>query len=180
MCIRDSVSQVTPESPDIPRAMVLTGSFALSLATGLFCHHRPREWLPANLTPASGRQDHTTSPSARKAPSSLAPLASTASCPASVTISSRPSVGQDGEGYKGDLRFRKIRIFLQMGLDRQISDLPVGYVDRPVRRPSKSVGRIGAQRVRATARPHDRLRRNPPVSGLGGGLRRYPIYGVNP
>jgi hypothetical protein len=31
--------------------------------TGLSCHHRPRR-LPANLTPASGRQDHTTSPSA--------------------------------------------------------------------------------------------------------------------
>jgi hypothetical protein len=33
----------------------------------------------ANLTPASGRQDHTTSPSARSALSSLAPPASTAS-----------------------------------------------------------------------------------------------------
>jgi hypothetical protein len=31
------VGQVTPESPGIPRAMVLTGSFALSPATGLFC-----------------------------------------------------------------------------------------------------------------------------------------------
>jgi hypothetical protein len=59
------VSQVTPESPGIPRAMVLTGSFALSPATGLSCHRRPRKLLPANLTPASGRQDHTTSPSAR-------------------------------------------------------------------------------------------------------------------
>ena len=60
---RTRVSQVTPESPGIPRAMVLTVSFALSLVTGLSCHHRPRS-LPANLTPASGRQDHTTSPSA--------------------------------------------------------------------------------------------------------------------
>ena len=30
------------KSPGIPRAMVLTVSFALSLATGLSCHHRPR------------------------------------------------------------------------------------------------------------------------------------------
>jgi hypothetical protein len=58
------VSQVTPESPGIPHAMVLTASFVLSPAIGLFCHRRPRKLLPANLTPASRRQDHTTSPSA--------------------------------------------------------------------------------------------------------------------
>src|ERR1700758_2017789 len=46
--------------------MVLTGSFELSLVTGLSCHHHPRdaERVFASLTPASGRQDHTTSPSA--------------------------------------------------------------------------------------------------------------------
>ena len=44
-----------------------------------------------NLTPASGRQDHTTSPSATKALSSEAPLASTASRLTSVTIAKRPS-----------------------------------------------------------------------------------------
>src|SRR6266436_9827800 len=45
--------------------MVLTVSFALSLVTGLFCHHRSRgNDSNKNLTPASGRQDHTTSPSA--------------------------------------------------------------------------------------------------------------------
>jgi|SRR5579872_3185617 len=43
--------------------MVLTVSFALSLVTGLFCHHR-RRIISVDLTPASGRQDHTTSPSA--------------------------------------------------------------------------------------------------------------------
>jgi hypothetical protein len=31
--------QVAPESPGIPRAMVLTVSSALSLVTGLVCHH---------------------------------------------------------------------------------------------------------------------------------------------
>jgi hypothetical protein len=55
-----------PESPGIPCAMVLTVSFALSPVTGLVCHRRPKEaLLLENLTPASGRQDHTTSPSAR-------------------------------------------------------------------------------------------------------------------
>jgi hypothetical protein len=52
--------------------MVLTVSFALSPVTGLFCHRRQRtnvlsapgkaDKTSANLTPASGRQDHTTSP----------------------------------------------------------------------------------------------------------------------
>ena len=43
--------------------MVLTVSFVLSSATGLVCH-RCLRIISANLTPASGRQDHTTSPSA--------------------------------------------------------------------------------------------------------------------
>src|SRR5260221_13665989 len=64
---------VAPEHPAFPHAMVLTVSFALSPVTGLFCHRRQRishvktrsgRHASANLTPASGRQDHTTSPSA--------------------------------------------------------------------------------------------------------------------
>ena len=54
--------------------MVLTVSFALSLVTGLCCHHRLRI-ESANLTPASGRQDHTTSPSAK-----ISALVSSAAC----------------------------------------------------------------------------------------------------
>jgi hypothetical protein len=49
-----------------------------------------------DLTPASGRQDHTASPSARDVIRLLTSFASTASRPASVTIASRPSVGRDG------------------------------------------------------------------------------------
>ncbi len=69
--------------PAFPHAMVLTVSFVLSPVTGLFCHRRQRtnvfvctlvsgltflsapgraDLNSANLTPASGRQDHTTSP----------------------------------------------------------------------------------------------------------------------
>jgi hypothetical protein len=41
--------------------MVLTVSFALSSVTGLSCHRR--SWfVSTNLAPASGRQDHATSP----------------------------------------------------------------------------------------------------------------------
>ena len=62
---RTRVSQVTPETPGIPRAMVY----------GLFrALPGDRALLPpsfadrsATLTPASGRQDHTTSPSASSA-----------------------------------------------------------------------------------------------------------------
>jgi hypothetical protein len=53
-----------------------------------------------------------------------APLASTASRRlTSVTIAKRPfGVGRDGQAYKGDLGVLKTRIFLQMGLDSQITD----------------------------------------------------------
>jgi hypothetical protein len=51
-------------SPGIPYAMVLTVSFVLSPVIGLICHRRLQTLPSANLTPASRRQDHTTSPSA--------------------------------------------------------------------------------------------------------------------
>ena len=122
---RTRVTTSTPESPDVPARNGFTVSFVLSPVTGLFCHRRPRikvlskpgraDSTSANLTPASGRQDHTTSPYAsapfvsspfdrsripwRTRPASrCAPdtAASTASLPASVTIAIRPSVGWDG------------------------------------------------------------------------------------
>jgi hypothetical protein len=54
-------SQIHPASP---HAMVLTVSFALSPVIGLSCHRHLAELPPRDLTPASRRQDHTTSPSA--------------------------------------------------------------------------------------------------------------------
>jgi hypothetical protein len=100
------------------------------------------------LTPASGRQDHTTSPSAEPALSSAAPPASIASRLASVTIAIRPSVRRDSDGYRSDLGQAKTRIFLQQGLDRQISDLPVGHI-----MPSFMVLQ-GARTRPARKRPH--------------------------
>src|ERR1700688_291983 len=67
------VTTVAPEHPAFPHAMVLTVSFVLSPVIGLVCHRRLRIWpvntpagrhASADLTPASRRQDHTTSPSA--------------------------------------------------------------------------------------------------------------------
>ena len=50
-----------------------------------------RSLLPRNLTPASGRQDHTTSPSAHACVRLSQAFASTASHRAFVTIATRPS-----------------------------------------------------------------------------------------
>ena len=100
-----------PESPGIPARNGFNGFLRALLGD--------HAWLPpssadrsAHLTPASERQDHTTSPSA-SAPFVRVPVithepkpalrslctpdtaASTASRPASVTIASRPSVGRD-------------------------------------------------------------------------------------
>src|ERR1700675_404589 len=103
--------------------MVLTVYFVLSPVPGLFCHRRLRtnvlsapgraDPTSATLTPASGRQDHTTSPYASvpfvsspfdssrtstretRPASRCAPdtAASTAPHPAPVTIAIRPSCG---------------------------------------------------------------------------------------
>src|SRR3984893_10792890 len=69
---RTRVTTSTPESPDVPARNGFTTYFVLSPVTGLFCHRRPRtnvtpkpgraDITSANLTPASGCQDHTTSP----------------------------------------------------------------------------------------------------------------------
>jgi hypothetical protein len=74
--------------------MVLTAYFVLSPVIGLYCHRRCRNCfrqLDAGVE-ASGPHDF-----AVRKPSAFvkAPLASTTSYPASVTIAIRPSVGQD-------------------------------------------------------------------------------------
>jgi hypothetical protein len=84
------VSQVTPKTPGIPRAMVYDLFRALPGDRALL-PPSPADHS-ANLTPASRRQDHTTSPSV-SAPFVIGASASTASRPASVTIASRPSCG---------------------------------------------------------------------------------------
>jgi hypothetical protein len=76
------------------------------------------------LTPASGRQDHTFSPSAS------ASFVSTLIARMMPPRPSHPAPNvrddreapllweQDGKGYSSDLGLLKIRIFLQKGLDR--------------------------------------------------------------
>ena len=79
--------------------MVLTVSFALSLVTGLSCHHpRVMQSIVASLTPASGRQDHTISPSATRAFVWCAVASIASSVQRFVTIAKRPSCGQKTRG----------------------------------------------------------------------------------
>ena len=126
VCKGSEAHEYSPRShrdhPAFPHAMVLTASFVLSPVTGLFCHRHQRicslsapgraDTPSANLTPASGRQDHTTSPSAaivsrqravnrsrihrtRPAIPSRAKRCRVhrIPCPTSVTIAIRPSCG---------------------------------------------------------------------------------------
>src|SRR5437762_12226826 len=95
--------------------MVLTVSFVISPVIGLFCHRRQRK-ASANLTPASRRQDHTTSPSA-SAPFVSAALASTASR-AQRPGRSRyaPHVGREVVAVRFDLGEVRTVLLLLMGL----------------------------------------------------------------
>src|SRR5712675_1591593 len=143
-----------------PHAMVLTVSFELSPVTGLFCHRRSADMFlskpgradlnSANLTPASGRQDHTTSPYAatslvrslgnrsqafrqpalrsRRAQNAAA---STASLPASVTIMIRPSGGVGCESSRCDLGCVGTEIFFgktEIRLDSPVNKTPDGQI----------------------------------------------------
>ena len=122
------VSQVTPESPGIPRAMVLR----------LITLPGDRAFLPPSSAGTASRElDASVGASGPHAfavrltrHSSKAHSASTASCPASVTISSRPSVGQDGDGYRVICIFGKSEYFCKRGWTEGAincpSDLPVG------------------------------------------------------
>jgi hypothetical protein len=79
-----------------------TAYFVLSPANRAFLPPSPAEMTSANLTPASGCQDHTTSPSA-SAPFVKGASTSTASRPASVTIAKRPFGGAGRGAYRPDL-----------------------------------------------------------------------------
>ena len=81
----------------------------------------PRSLLLENLTPASGRQDHTTSPSACRALVRCA--AHVHRIPPRVRDDRETPLcaGRDGVGYVGDLGQKGTKIFLRRGLDMQIT-----------------------------------------------------------
>jgi hypothetical protein len=116
-----------PETPGIPARNGFNG-FLRALPGDRACLPPSSTDNSANLTPASGRQDHTTSPSAHM-PFVSDTATSTASRPASVTIAIRPSVGRDGKGYRFDLGLAGTEIFLKMGLDSRTAEQPVGQIN---------------------------------------------------
>jgi len=84
--------------------------------------------IAAGLIPASGDQDHTTSPSA------LAALVLRSHCvhriprPTFVTIAKRPSCGAGWRIMYIALNFRKGEIFLASRLDTNSENQPVGQI----------------------------------------------------
>src|ERR1700736_839527 len=107
--------------------MVLTVSFVLSPVTGLFCHRHQRKLPLANLTPASGRQDHTTSPSAPVAIRLWRIRVHRIPCRVD-DVGQRPSVARDARLNAPDLPDGTSEIFSRMGLDKPIQKLPDGHV----------------------------------------------------
>jgi hypothetical protein len=101
-----------------------TACFVLAPVTG-FLATVISKITSANLTPAPGRQAHTTSPYAM-ATLVFMTFASTATCPSFVTTAYAPLVGQDGGSRKSDLPDGGSGIFLREGLDRLLVICPSG------------------------------------------------------
>ena len=153
------VTTSTPESPGIPARngfngflRALPGDRALlppSLADMVLSKPGRADRTSANLTPASGRQDHTTSPYATtslvrvlvdrsqifqpalRSRCAQNAAASTASRPAFVTMANAPLVGWDGGSCSSDLGGVGMEIFLQRGLDSPFNKRPDGQITRP-------------------------------------------------
>jgi hypothetical protein len=64
---RASSPRGSPDSPGIPARNGFNGFLRALLGDRAFLSPSPAECFPADLTPASRRQDHTTSPSAKSA-----------------------------------------------------------------------------------------------------------------
>src|SRR6202035_5715074 len=143
--------------PAFPHAMVLTAYVGLSPVTGLFCHRRLADivlslpgWAdrtPQDLTPASGRQDHTILPSAKSVSRQRAgdrsrvfrpALRSHRAPNAAASTASRPyvrddretplCVGRDGQTHKDVSTNHGSEIFLQRGLDSPVNKAPDGQI----------------------------------------------------
>src|SRR4051812_28425019 len=102
-----------PDTPAFPHAVVLTVSFVISPVIGLCCHRRFAS--EQNLTPASRRQDHTTSPSAFGTVRQRC-LHSVHRIPPRVRDDrERPSVGRDGAIRKVFRLKEEARYFFRLG-----------------------------------------------------------------
>src|SRR6476620_11243229 len=116
---RVSHREVTGKTPGIPARNGFNGFLRALPGDRAFLSPSPARALAlANLTPASRRQDHTTSPSALARFVKRA-AASTASRPALMTLRNAPLSGRDGRISASDLPDVLSGIFLAEGLDRR-------------------------------------------------------------
>ena len=141
--MRTRVSQVTPESPGIPRAMVYGLLRALPGDRAFLPPSLLRSLLLKSLMPASGHQDHTASPSASGALVS-SPIR-VHRIPSRVRDDREPplGVGRDGGGYKTDLG----------AAARTISEIPKFILDLVFCRPTRSyAARIFAMKRSSSSR----------------------------
>jgi hypothetical protein len=127
---RTRVTTSTPESPGIPARNGFNG-FLRALPGDRAVLPPSLTDCSANLTPASGRQDHTTSPSASASfvRALRAPDAAASTASRSYVRDDRETplcVGRDVGSCRDDLGLRGSGIFLRRGMDRLMGDLPVG------------------------------------------------------
>jgi hypothetical protein len=134
------VTTVAPGSPGIPARDGFNRLFR-ALPGDRACLPPSLADCSANLTPASGRQDHTTSPSA------LAPFVRAKRLRCVLPRPSHPlpyvrddretplCVGPGCQRCRSDLRQMGTGIFLRRGLDRRTTDLPVRHNHRVRRAP---------------------------------------------
>ncbi len=102
-----------------------TAYSALSLVTGLSCHHRLAD-TSATLDTSVGVPGPHGFAVRGTALSSLAPPASIASHPYVRDVAQRPSKGLDGERYIADLGWRYSWIFFSDGVDSNLLICPSG------------------------------------------------------
>jgi hypothetical protein len=111
--------------------MVLTVSFVLSLVTGLFCHHHSQDarGVFTNLAPASGRQNHTTSPSACTVSRLPTRRVHRIPLPTFVTTAKRPSYRErDAQCNKSVSTKSPSAKFLRQALDTTSARAPDGQI----------------------------------------------------
>ena len=104
--------------------------------------------IVAHLTPTSGRQDHTTSPSAKTTFVSASPPRPSHPAPTSVTIAIRPSCGTGCAKDGGDLGIGQSEIFFAAGLDdpNQIERVgKIRFSERPHEREISNLWRRGSR-----------------------------------
>ncbi len=126
------VTTVAPGSPGIPARNGFNGFLRALPGDRAFLSPSPAEASSADLTPASRRQDHTTSPSARSA-LLVCSAARVHRIPSRVRDDRETPlcVGRDGEGYRSDLGPTRSEIFLQGGLDKLKQELAADFARRP-------------------------------------------------